>query len=525
MKPFDGRKIIVSFRTFNCKVQGVFIFVLAILLRFVHLAQIYQSPLLSVDYVPDTLPFMIIAQKIIEGNFFYTIPMNMNVLYSFYLIPFILLFQESVLAAVVVQMAVDALSAVIIYLIGCRIFAVRAGLLAGIIYAVYAPLIWFAGTPVGESISIFLLLLSFYFLIKGIDCPGRSIYYYLAGFIGGLASLGRPNIILCFALIVGGIVLFNNRDKNNISSALRYILGIIFVLLPFALNNYYLEKSVSPYPAKGGLNFYIGNHQGARGIYELIPGTSNKPYLYMYEAQEVASRDMGRELTALEADTYWYKRGIDYITSQPLDALRLFFTKILLFMNNKELATNLDYDFCKGFSSILKYIIIPPGFLMALAIMGLILIPNDDRKIILLKLMLAGLMISTVVFFISDRYRIVSFPFVILLAAQYIFVLADYIRIRKKVMITMALPATIALMIIASLPMRIFGIKTDNPTSFAHHQYGIYLLNRNKIDKAVEEFQKAIKLNPLDPEPYGYLFSIYSKNKKYQQAPELKRRQ
>ncbi len=161
----------------SSRVLCALIFVLALLLRFVHLFQIYQTPLLSVDYVPDTLPFLIIAQKIIEGNFFYVIPMNMNVLYSFYLIPFILLFQESVLAAVVVQLFIDALSALLVYLIGRRIFDVRTGLLAAFIYAVYAPLIWFAGMPVGESVSIFLLLLSFTFLIKAIrfSGPGRLL--------------------------------------------------------------------------------------------------------------------------------------------------------------------------------------------------------------------------------------------------------------------------------------------------------------------------------------------------------------
>ncbi len=242
----------------------------------------------------------------------------------------------------------------------------------------------------------------------------------------------------------------------------------------------------------------------------------------MYEAQDVASKNMGRELTAQEADAYWYKRGLDDMASRPFDALRLLLTKVLLFINSQELATNLDYDFSKGFSSILKYSIIPPGLLMALAIMGLLAIPHRDRKALLLKLMFAGLMLSTVVFFISDRYRIVSFPFVILLAAQYIFVLADFIRRRKKVMISLAVPATIALIAIASLPVHIFGIKTENPTSFAHHQYGIYLLSRNKIDEAVPEFQKAIKLNPLDPEPYFYLSCIWKHKKQYQQASELK---
>ncbi len=502
--------------------KSVLIFVLAIFLRFIHLSQIYKTPLLSPDYVPDTLPFMIIAEKIIEGNFFYTIPLNMNVLYSLYLVPFVLLFRESLIAAVTAQLIIDAVSAVIVYLIGRRIFGVKTGLLAGVIYAVYAPLIWFAATPAGESITIFFLLISFYLLIKAIDLKQHNIYYYLSGIASGIASLGRPNIIISSILVMAGIVLYNYRDKANYHSIVRYALGIIFILLPFSLNNYFLEKSFSPYPSKGGIHFYIGNHPGAKGIYELIPGMSNRPYLYMDEVQSIASLNAGKELNANQADKYWYQRGIDFFTNNPVEAIKLMGIKVLLFMNNKELATNLDYDFSRDFSTVLKYVIIPPGFLLALALMGIIIIPNNDRKTVLLKLLSAGLIISTIVFFVSDRLRIVSIPIVIILAAQYIFMLYDFIRRREKIRITLAVPATIMLIVIGFLPLSIFNIKTDNTTSFAYNQYGIYLLNRNKAAEAIGEFQKAIKLNYLNPEPYYYLSSIYNKKKQYPEAWEFK---
>ncbi|OPY88035.1 MAG: hypothetical protein A4E71_00716 [Smithella sp. PtaU1.Bin162] len=508
-------------KIFSDRTKYTLIFVLAILFRLVHFFQVYQTPLISPDYVPDTLPFILIAQKILEGNFFYTIPMNMNVLYSLYLVPFVFFFSESILPAVAVQLIIDAFSAVITYLIARKIFDERAGLSAGIIYAVYAPLILFAGMPVGESISIFFLLLSFYLLIKALDLKEHSLYYYLSGLAAGIASTGRPNVIVSSVLTIAVLFFYNQQDKKYYSSTLRYILGIVIVLLPFSLNNYYLEKSFSPYPAKGGLNFYIGNHPEAKGIYELIPGTSNLPYIYMHESQEVASQEAGRELSAQEADMYWYQKGMNFITGHPVDAISLLFKKTLLFMNNKELATNLDHDFCKEFSFILKYAVIPPGLLIAFAIMGIIMIPNN-KNIVLLKLFLVGLVISTVIFFISDRYRIVSLPFVIILSSGYIFVLYDYLRQKEKTKMALAASATIVLIIITFLPVNIFKINTARTTSFAYYQYGIYLLNRNKIEEAVPQFQKAIQLNSLDPEPYYYLSYIYDKKKQYRTAGEYK---
>ena len=120
------------------KAKYLLIFFISVGFRLLHFIQIYNTPLISPDYVPDTLPFILIAQKILEGNFFYTIPMNMNVLYSLYLVPFIFFFSESILPAVAVQLIIDAFSAVITYLIARKIFDERAGLSAGIIYAVYA---------------------------------------------------------------------------------------------------------------------------------------------------------------------------------------------------------------------------------------------------------------------------------------------------------------------------------------------------------------------------------------------------
>ncbi len=501
-------------------VKSALVFLLALLFRFVHFSQIYKTPLLSTDYVPDTLPFIIIAEKIIEGNFFYTIPMNMNILYPLYLVPFILLFQKSVIAAVIVQLIIDSLSAVIVYKIAHRIFGTRSGLLAGVLYSIYGSMIWFAATPVGESIVIFFLLLSFLFLIQAVDSKNKTVYYYLSGFLGGVASLGRPNIILSLVMVTVGILFYNYLDKKKYYSVVRYALGILLVILPFSLNNYYIEKSVSPYPAKGGFNFYIGNHPGATGIYVLITGTSNLPYIYMHEAQEVAAKNLGREVSAKEADIYWYKQGIGFIVENPVVALKLLSVKVLLFMNNKELATNLDYDFSSEFSIILKYSMVPPGILIALAIMGFITVSNYDCRVVFLKIILSGLVISTVVFFISDRYRIVSFPFIIILSAQYIFILNDFIQQRAKTTVIIAVLSSIILIAIAALPLKIFNIKTENTTAFAHAQYGIYLVNLNRTEEAVPEFQKAIKLNHLDPEPFYYMSLIYYSKRQYQSALE-----
>jgi 4-amino-4-deoxy-L-arabinose transferase-like glycosyltransferase len=470
---------------------------------------------LSPDYVPDTLPFIIIAQRIIEGNFFYAIPLNMNILYSIYLVPFILFFQESLLAAVFFQLIIDAIAALIVFRIAERIFDIRAAFLAGFIYAVYGPLIWYAGAPLGESLSIFFLLLSFNLLITAIDSKNSPVYYYISGFMLAIASLGKPNIVILSVLVIMVIMFYDYKDKKRYQSSVRYALGILFVLIPFSLNNYYIEKSWSPYYAKGGINFYIGNHTGAKGIYELIPGISNTPFIYMYEAQDVASKNMGKKLNVSQADTYWYKKGMLFFVEHPLEALKLLCVKALLFMNNKELVTNLDYDFCKEFSSILKYSIIPPGVLISLAIMGMLLIPNNDLKSLLLKIFLAGLVISTIVFFVSERLRIVSFPFIILLSSQYLFVLYDFFRRKEKTKIFLAIIFTIALIIVSAIPMRVFDINTEKTTSFAHYQYGIYLQNSNKYNEAVLEFKKAIELNSADPEAYYQLSVIYYNQKKY----------
>lgn len=500
---------------------GSFVFVLALLFRLVHFNQIYKTPLLSENYVPDTFAFIITAQKIIEGSFFYMIPMNMNMLYPIYLIPFILFFKESVLMAVFFQLMIDALSAAMVFRIALRVFDVKAALLAGALYALYGPLILFAGAPLAESLSIFFLLVSFYLLIKAIDDQRRVVYYYAAGMFLGLASLGRPNIIVSFVLLVGGMLFCDHGNKNRFYSVTRFALGLCFVLLPFSLNNYYLEKSFSPYPSRGGINFYIGNHSEAKGIYELIPGTSNIPYLDMLAFQNVASKSMGKALSLKESDAYWLESGVLFFAEHPVEALKLLLIKTLLFLNNKELATNLDYNFCRDFSSVLKYAIIPPGFLISLAVMGMILLPNGDLRIVLLKLFLIGLVLSTIFFFISERLRIISFPFMILLASQTIFILSNFIRRKEETKIILALLSTIALIMVTAIPLKAFDITAENTTSYAHSQYGAYLLNNHQMEEAVMEFKKAVELNSKNPEPYYHLSLIDYANKRYSSALEF----
>ena len=306
-------KFILSQKSFANIGKYSFIFILAFCLRCVHFFQVYKSPLLSPDYVPDALPFILIAQKIVEGNPFYAIPINMNILYSIYLVPFIVFFQESLLSAVFFQLIIDSISALIVFRIAKRLFDIRAAFLAGCVYAVYAPLIWYAGAPLGESLSIFFLLLSFNLLVAAIDSPKHPVYYYLSGLMLAIASLGRPNIIILSVPVII-VMLFNYyKDRKVLQSSVRYSLGIILVLIPFSMNNYSIEKTWSPYFAKGGINFYIGNHAEAKGIYESVFGISNTPFMYMYEAQDVASKNMGKKLNIGQADVYWYKEGLSFM--------------------------------------------------------------------------------------------------------------------------------------------------------------------------------------------------------------------
>ena len=121
---------------------GTAVFLLAVSLRLFYLYESSDNPTFYMPVV-DSLTYDQMAQKLLENKtitreFFWQplfYPLFLSAVYSFS--------NSSVLLVKLIQVVLAGLTSVLVYKLGGRAFGLAAGILAGVITAVYIPLVFF----------------------------------------------------------------------------------------------------------------------------------------------------------------------------------------------------------------------------------------------------------------------------------------------------------------------------------------------------------------------------------------------
>lgn len=470
----------------------------ALVIRIIHFFCVSDTPLVT-DFVTDAGAYVRLADKIIAGEYFFKIPPLTNIGYALYLIPFVIMFEESLKAAIFVQLLLDAVSAGLLANYATKMFDYKVGIVSGFMYAFCGPIIFYNGLPLAESLSIFIVLLGVNFLYQAFS-SGHKGYTFWAGVFFGLACLGRPNIlitILAIGLIFVCQTIWVNRGRLPL--LIIFFTGVFIVFIPFILHNRVVSHRFSPFSLSGGLVFYIGNHHGANGLPVKIEGIRMLTFWCVLDAAEVASRETGREMTLVESDAYWYKKGFDFYQKHPWEALLLNIRKILLTINANEINFNVNYDFDRRFSAAIKYLAIPSGVIFALGLLGFIFSSNNNLHTLTLKTIIVSLSLSIIIFYVTSRYRMILFPFLIILAGKFVFIFCEKVKERK--IDFRAMSVMIAIVIVFGLvymPGEWLGIVEDE--SRPYFRYGRYYFYKGQQEKALEYLNKAVALQPENQE-------------------------
>ena len=131
-----------------------------------------------------------------------------------------------------------------------------------------------------------------------------------------------------------------------------------------------------------------------------------------------AGREAGIKLDPFAASRFWFFKSLKLITLHKLDFLQLTLKKIYLFWNHYEFAHNADFYFCRTIVAFLKLPFLPFGLIAPLGILGMALaLRNRIIRSYPVIITAAVYMLSVVIFFISDRFRLPIVPFLIIFAA------------------------------------------------------------------------------------------------------------
>ncbi len=404
------------------------IFAIAFSVRLVHIWQIKPSPFFDV-LLGDARGYDEWARRLAAGDWigsevFYQAP-----LYPYFLGALYRLAGPDLLIVRIVQAAIGSASCVLLALAGERLFAGsaqspersrRAGLIAGLALALYAPAIFFDALLQKSVLDMFFVCLGLWLISRIVmGASTRGAWIALGLGMGGL-SLTRENALVFIAVIlVWTWFLTRVRLRRWLGVLVPFAAGLAIVLVPVASRNYFVGGGFYLTTSQFGSNLYIGNHAGADGTYSSIRFGRGAPEYERQDATEEAEKAVGHTLTPSEVSSYWTGRAIDFITSRPGEWIALTGRKIMLLVNRSEMLDTESQESYAEWSWPLRLLgrVGHFGVLVPLAALGVIVTWPDRRRLWILYAMALAYSASVVMFYVFARYRYPLVPFLLLFAA------------------------------------------------------------------------------------------------------------
>ena len=496
------------------------IFTVALMLRLIHVWQIKPSPFFDV-LMGDANGYDQWAQRLAAGDWVGTEVFYQAPLYPYFLGVIYALFDRDLLIVRVIQAVVGSASCVLLGLAAARLFSPRAGLIAGLGLALWAPAIFFDGLLQKSVLDMFFMCLSLW-IVSTIIAPGASNAapgprFFALGAALAAFALTRENGLLLIGMSALTIVLrwFSDRStsvlrtkdtivepasndrRTLVEPFLAFVTGVVLVFLPVVARNYAVDGGIYLTTSQFGSNLYIGNNPNADGTYASIRFGRGSPEFERLDATEVAQEAAGRALSPAEVSSFWTERALDYITSQPLDWLRLTARKVLLLVNRSEMIDTEAQESYAEYSLPLRALgwFGHFGVLVPLATLGVIVSWPQRRRLRIIYALPIAYAASVVMFFVFARYRYPLVPWLLLVAALPFDAsarepLAGLLsRGPRRLLVAAALVAAIAL---ANWPL----LSPSLMMAITENNLGTALQDHRRYDEAIAHHDRAIAMRP-----------------------------
>jgi tetratricopeptide (TPR) repeat protein len=331
--------------------------------------------------------------------------------------------------APLIQLFVGVAFCCVVTLIAVRCWNIAAGVAAGCLAALYAPLVFYEQELLSDGLALFLLALCLYYIIVALQIS-RLREYLLAGFFAGLAALTRANALPVAIVFLAALVWLRLRCrvpaprwKDVTAFALPVV---VLVALPTLHNMRVGDPSLIC--AQGGINFYLGNNPEANGVNVIFPRITEQGSRYRDTVEEYAvlgylaeRYGSGQALLRYEAgdrprwaevDAYWYGKGFEFLVSHPRQALALYLKKFVALLNNYEVRNNRDFQYARAHESlVLRLVPFSFSLVFALGFLGALQwrrVPRPGLGWLILFFLSAAAIV--LMYFVAGRLRLIVLP-------------------------------------------------------------------------------------------------------------------
>lgn len=338
--------------------------------------------------------------------------------YEFFLAGLYYIFGHRYWPVWIVQSLLQALAAVLTFLIAKEIFKKnwdpKIGLVAAAFVGFSPDLITISAMLLSETLAIFLVLLSVYLFFKYYS--QKKLFLILAlGAVFGFTALVRTPVFLL--LIPFFIFLIKNKRWLHIS---LLVLTIFFIFLPWSLRNYKIYHKFIPTNAALGYNLVAGNHSGASGELE--------PYLPLSENF--------KKLGPIKTGEIAQKEALQFIFAHPLEFIKVTLYRISMYFSFARptgfwpYLSGLNKIITLIVSSFYAFLLFTAGFI---GISQIKKIEKEDRKKVLYFLSMLVLMPLGIIWIVVEtRYRFLIYPFLAIFSGYACLCLrAGWLRIKS----------------------------------------------------------------------------------------------
>ena len=476
------------------RLSGVVVFLIALGVRGIYLVDTADYPAFAVPVV-DALEYDHHARELASGG-----DLGQQFFWQPFLYPFLLsgiyaVNGGSVVGAKVVQALIGAVTCVLTWLLGRRVFGRSAGLAAGLMTAFYGPLVFYEGELLAAGWAAFWSVALILLLLRAAAKPGVGVSLAV-GLCGGLAVLTRPTF-LPFCAVAGlwlgwRLLRVSGPRSRRAGHGLAVVAGFAMATLPVAVESQRVTGRFSFLPSSGGINVYLGNHPERCRMATVAVG---------FEWDQLTALPLREGITGMWAQQdYFYRQTRAYVAGDPAGLLQRLGTKALQYVSSREIPRNVDAYAVREWSLVQRLLTwrlggfgFPFGLLLPLAVVGLWSRRRQIPAPLAVYLLLYPLAIVAV--FVTARYRVPTVPVLAVPAAAGLLTLASLWKQRLVRRLVAAGAGVVAIVLLASLPGPFCEEEQDTAAGL-YANVGYYHLRQGDKAEAMRFYGEALRRNP-----------------------------
>lgn len=242
------------------------------------------------------------------------------------------------------------------------------------------------------------------------------------GLIVGVVATLIATVMMLLPISIAAIILTVARDQRGAQRLLRSAAGIGMLFLGFFagcspcwLYNYFVAKDRVLFSAHDGVNFYVGNHQGANGYTKIPSELRSSQEEMLTDSLTIPQQALGtpNPLPRSRVSQYWKDKAHLWISGDRIAWLKLLAVKVDNFWNTYQ------YDDLSLLRLFRVEGDIPPGlrwgYFSPFALVGLVFALWRWPRLGWVAAAVLLLMGSLLLAFVTERYRLIAAPGIILL--------------------------------------------------------------------------------------------------------------